>query len=138
MITEIQPQQLAFLLGIKKNAAKRMLCSIKNIENPKLYTDYEVRISVEEFEKRKNIPIKMAIEDLYNNALTRPAFKKYLIEYPLDKLKPNSKGEYPKTVRLPYILKSMLSIETLEQLSKIWHDKYSSLVPKNQHTIFNP
>lgn len=102
-----------------------------------MYIDYECRVSIEEFEAKKHIPIKMAIEDLYNNALSRSAFKGYLIQYPLSKLKPNKDGDYPNTIRLPGVLRSMLSSETINSLQEIWIKKYAELVP-DQDIKFNP
>jgi hypothetical protein len=67
--------------------------------------------------------VAKAMDDLYYNALKRPAFKKWILyDYPCKQL--NAK-ETPKKVSLPPGLKIMLSDEVIEEVKRYWNERFS-------------
>lgn len=137
-MSKINAKQLAFLLGIsQKNANYKILyCLFDNIEQVKIESSMNDNWSVDSelFESKTGIPVKMALNDLYNNALKRKSFAKYLlkdyIEECLNVPKPKKK------IRLPEVPRSMLSPETISQVSTYWEKNYyGKRMPKWEKSI---
>jgi hypothetical protein len=139
---KINAQQLAFLLSIPKKDAKiKILRSLRKDGQEYKESDHEFHpnpsAEIEIIEKHEKLKIKQAVENIKNNALTSPAYKKYLLyDYPTKRIgaivdkedKKENKEEKitrPKTVRLPPVLRSLLSEENLNQIEDYWNKNFN-------------
>jgi len=79
-------------------------------------------IDAELFEKKTGIPVVFALKDLRENALKRPAFKKYLLnDYPEKML---NVARPPETVTLTPALRELLSDEVVSEIDRYWNKNY--------------
>lgn len=133
-IQKVSANQIKFLLkGSSHNAwAKIMKVKEKLGESTSVEGDSGIiknpSVDVDEFDKYHGLQIRMAMEDLYNNALTRAAFKKYLLhdipEQKLGEVFKNGKLP-PKAIRLPTALRGLLSPETISAINDYWNKNFA-------------
>lgn len=125
---KINAKQLSFLLSVTVRSANIMICRAIHGDN-EAQIKVEIKMNkncsadVDLVEKSTRIPIKWALTDLRENALKRSAFAKHLmrdyVEKQLNVKKPK------KIIRLPPVLRSMLSKETLVEVESYWNQNYS-------------
>lgn len=126
---KIDSRQLAFVLGItKKDATIKILRALRLDGQNYKEIDYEfhpnISADVKIVEKHEKIDLEFAINDIRENALKRPGFRKYLLyDYPNKKIE--SHKTIPKTLSLPPALRSLLSEETLKEIKDYWIDHFS-------------
>lgn len=151
---KINEKQLAFILGISQRNAKIKILRAKGREMVKAgeklehpleldhgyYTTVEIESSV--ITDYEGVDIDFAIKDIYENALKRPGYRKYLLyEYPVSKM---DKKDPTRIISLPVALKSMLSDESVETIKEYWEKNLSSFVSDkwpislNYKPIFKP
>lgn len=137
---DINETQLAYLLNVSKKEAIRKIAYCKG----KRHKDKEevdeiksIKISVSEFEEKSNINIQFAIDNLQQKAMKPGAFRGFLVNYPIKKLKPSKSGFYPKIIRLPTALRSLMTKEHLQELKNEWATKYF-IYNRDFGTVFNP
>lgn len=134
---KVNAEQLNYMLdkGATKNKAWYMiqkvrlhLGEIKDI-NAEVKIDANPSVDVDEFDKFHGLHIRAAMEDIYNNALKRPAFKKYLFhDVPEQELgrtfkKPTEKPK--KIVRLKPALRSLMNPEDLKKVDEYWQENFA-------------
>ena len=124
---QITSKQLAYLIQKTHINAMKVILRAKRKSGEKVKeSDWEfmteVTADVDVVSKEVGFDVGMAMDDLYNNALTRPAFKKWILhDYPMKKL--NAK-EPPKKVSLPAGLKSLLNPDVVDEVEKYWNDHF--------------
>lgn len=138
----ITARQVQFLLKESPDKAWMMVMQVRKHLDPSvnILGDKDVikdpNVDVEEFDKYHKLEIKRAMEDIYNNALIRPAFKKYVLndipETALGQIFKDGKNP-PKTIRLPAALRSLMSPGDLQKVSDYWYKNFQG--QKYQNTI---
>lgn len=134
---KVNANQLKYLLskGASKERAWYMiqkvrlhLNQIKDI-NAEKKIDSNPSVDVDEFDKFYGLQIRFAMEDIYNNALKRPAFKKYLLhDIPEQELGREFKKvtDTPKkTIRLKPALRSLMNPKDLEKVNEYWQEHFA-------------
>lgn len=138
---EINAQQLAFILDIKKEDARaKMVRAIekskgielrydevatarRNVKN-KIEDNHPQFISISVLSEFGNLPtLQEMINDIQLNYLNRPASKKYiLVDYPEKFIKKCEKEgkDFPVKIDIPPALKSMLPDETKKRIYQYW------------------
>jgi hypothetical protein len=130
----ITSKQLAYILSVShKDAMKIMLRAKRKNGEVAQETDWEfleeVICDIEVVSKEVNADIQMAVKDIQENSLKRPAFKKWILhDYVSDKLKGDKP---PKKVSLPPALKSLLPEETLKEIKNYWNEKFAGFKNPN-------
>jgi len=131
---KVSANQIQFLLKGNKDRAWMMVMQVRkylgepvNFEGDKGIIK-NPSVDVKEFDKYHKLSIEAAILDIKNNSLTRSAFKKYLLfDYPEKKLGEKFKeGKVPKdTIRLPPILRSLMSPKDLQAVDDHWNKHFA-------------
>jgi hypothetical protein len=131
---KVTARQIQFLLKENPDKAWMMVMQVRKAldKSVNVFAEKDINnnpsVDVDEFDKHHKLQIGMAMEDLYNNALIRPAFKKYLLhdipEQKLGEVFKNGKLP-PKTIRLPSVLRSLLSPESLSRIDEYWNKHFA-------------
>lgn len=140
MIQEIDKKQLALLLKITADDARRMMivawCKAAgtkiNMGNEgskfKYFDDdYPKKMDVDMLARELNLPLlRMAIDDIHKNYLKRGATRGYILNYPrqiiLQRLSAGDKS--PLEIDIPPTLKSFLSIDDREEIVNVWKERF--------------
>lgn len=141
-MTQLNSQQLAFILDIKKEDARaKMVRAYEKSKGIELRDNIEVAtanwsekgkvkdehpafMKIEILAAGLNIPdLQKMVDDICLNYLNRPASKKYiLVDYPekwIKKCETEGK-EFPVRINIPPALKSMLPDETVNTIHNYW------------------
>lgn len=129
---KVTANQIQFLLKESRDKAFYMVMKAKEFAGEKvsMVGDKGIvknpEVDVDTFDQCHKLEIRKAMEDLYNNALIRPAFKKYVLhdipEEALGQIFKDGK-QPPKTIRLPTALRSLMSPQDLQTVQEYW-DKH--------------
>jgi hypothetical protein len=125
----ITSKQLAYILSIShKDSMKIMLRAKRKNGEVAKETDWEfvseVVADIEIVSKETNADIEMAVNDIRENSLKRPAFRKWILyDYVSEKLKGKTP---PKKISLPPALKSLLPEEAVSYIRDFWNEKFSN------------
>lgn len=147
-MNQLNAQQLAFILDIKKEDARAKMCNAwekyKGITKDrdslgfekvhgatrsvtkKIEDDYPQAMPIEVIASGLILPtLQEMVNDIVSNYLNRPASKKYiLVDYPEKFIKKceNEGKEFPVKIDIPAALKSMLPDETKLKIYGYWKD----------------
>lgn len=136
----ITSKQLAYIMSTNpsssmthKNAMKIMLRAKRKNGEVAKESDYEfleeVVADISIVSKETGIDLELAVKDIRENSLKRPAFRKWILyDYVSEKLKGDKP---PKRVSLPPALKSLLPEETLKEIRDYWNEKFASFKNPN-------
>lgn len=147
----LNSQQLAFVLDIKKEDARTMMCNawtrsqgmekvgvmkeipkVKRGKSNKIEDAFPQAMLIELLSKELNLPdLQMACDDIENKYLERKATRRYIMwDYP-EKLilKAEKDGKKPPyKAALPPALKSFLPQEIIDQILKHWQTAHKLAV----------
>lgn len=128
-LSTVSACELAYILSMRVSRANHIIAIrlADNVETAKMISavNPNLRIEIEKLKGLFVIDIAKAIEDIRENALSRPTFKKWLMnDYPLTKMKVDVP---PKKVRLPAGLRSLLKESDLEQIESQWNRRFKNL-----------
>lgn len=128
-LTTVSACELAYILSMRVSRANHII-AIRLADNPETAkmisaVNSNLRIEIDKIKDLFVIDIAKAIEDIRENAITRPTFRKWLMhDYPLSKLKTPFP---PKKLRLPAGLRSMLKEQDLAQVEEQWNSRFKNL-----------
>lgn len=138
----LNSQQLAFILDMKKEEARAMMttawCKEKGINNQaqreykkdgslgKLSDPYPVDMPIDILSRHLNLPLlQQSVDDITQNFLTRPGSKKWILCDLPEKLQLKAQEEGKKAAfKLPPALRSMLPDDQIEYVRNQWFIKY--------------
>lgn len=146
---QLNAQQLAFILDIKKEDARARMCNawcrengipktdswkveVPGVEcvNKRIRDPYPHDMGIALLAENLNIPnLQQMVDDIHNNYLVRPATRRWILQqYPEKKiLAGESDGKtYPIPVDLPAALKSMLPKETIKTIYNAWINSFKT------------
>jgi len=140
-MTELNSQQLAFLLDIKKEDARARMCNAYSKAHDVLNTAERVKNKiVDSFPKTMpidmpakglNLPtLQKMVDDIRENYLKRQATKKYILyDYPEAMIKKAESGDKPPPykVSIPPALASLLTDEDNNTILNAWESKYKNI-----------
>jgi len=139
---KVTASQIKFLLKESPDKAYYMVMKAKEFagESVSMKGDKGIiknpEVDVDKFDECHKLEIRKAMEDIYNNALIRPAFKKYVLhdipEEALGQIFKDGK-QPPKTIRLPAALRSLMSPVDLQKVEDYWFKNFQG--KKYQNTI---
>lgn len=152
-MTQLNSQQLAFILDIKKEDARakivRAFEKSKGIDlregvdmktasrtaKGKINDEYPQFIKIELLAAGLNIPdLQKMVDDICENYLKRPATRKFILaDYPEKHIKKcESEGkEFPVKIGWPPALKSMLSESSVSEIHNFWKSfKTADMMPR--------
>lgn len=151
---ELDAQQLAFILDIKKGDARAKMCvawanhrgednkATWNHTGTKVDDPYPKTMPIELLAKELNLPtLQRSVDDIVNNYLVRPATRKWILcDYPEQQIRKHEEAGTPKPVRIPPALRSMLRPEIMQEILKEWQDRhnisvYTGLVEKEKEAV---
>lgn len=134
----LNKNQLAFILDIKVEDARAMMCRAWEKDNDlpaksfwnkknKIIDDYPPAMDILMLSKVLNLPtLLQSADDIEKNYLTRAATKKWILcDFPEKEIRlQEEKGKRP-TIQIPPALRSMLPQNTIEQIRTIWTERFS-------------
>lgn len=125
----ISAQELAYILSIKVDSANSIIAlrASDNIETARMLSavNSNLKIPIELLKGVTIIDLEKAIEDIRENSMTRPAFRKWLmVDHPLSKI---AVSRPPKTVRLPRGLRSLLKEKDLLEIEAYWNNRFANV-----------
>jgi hypothetical protein len=133
----INSKQLAYILDIKKEDARAKMCiaysKANNVANDavrdkkgKIVDSFPLAMETEMLARELNIPtLQQAIEDIRDNYLKRPAYKKWILcDYPEKQLKRCEESGKPLKIPFPSGLRSLLSDSDVNTIKGEWRDRY--------------
>lgn len=141
-MTNLNSQQLAFILDIKKEDARAKMCNAwskaKGIKNTarrkrkengdlgKLEDDFPAHMPIDLLAEQLNLPtLQQSVDDITQNFLTRPGSKKWILCDLPEKLRLKALEDgKPAKFALPPALRSMLPDDQIEYVRNQWFIKY--------------
>jgi len=156
----LNSQQLAFILDIKKEDARAMMCNawtrsegvpkvgqLKEVpktsrKKNKIEDPFPIAMDISILSKELNLPaLQASCDDIENNYLTRNATKKFILwdfpEKAIKKFETDNKAK-PYKLEIPPELKSMLPIETQTIIHKQWKERFELNLTKEEFLELHP
>lgn len=141
----LNKKQLAFILDIKVEDARAMMCKAWEKDNRlparaewneknKIVDNYPVAMDILMLSKALNLPtLLQSADDIEKNYLTRAASKKWILcDFPEKEIRlQKEKGKKP-TIQIPSALRSLLPQATIDQIKAIWIERYSYPDPETK------
>jgi hypothetical protein len=135
----LNKSQLAFILDIKPEDARAMMCvawsKAKGIKNDavwvgeiraKVQSDFPTAMPIDMLSEHLNLPtLAQSVDDIENNYLNRPATKKWILfDCPEKQIAAMDRAEKPAPLKIPSALRSLLSLSVIEEIKKEWTARY--------------
>jgi len=137
----VNTQQLAFILDIKKEDARAMMCNAwckaKGIQNMATRNDkgkisdaYPQAMDVQLLADQLNLPtLAESLNDIENNYLSRPASKKWILcDYP-EKLEVKANKECKELkLKMPPALESIMRRDLVDKVKQEWRARFPKAI----------
>lgn len=136
-MTELDAQQLGFILDIKKEDARAKMCvawskskgeenKAQRVRSKKIDDPYPKTMPIEMLAKELNLPtLQEMVNDIQNNYLVRPASRKWILcDYPENELRKAKEAGKRRSVKIPPALRSMLPRETQDTILNEWRTRH--------------
>jgi hypothetical protein len=133
----INSKQLAYILDIKKEDARAKMCvawsnsngitnTAERDKKGKIIDSFPLAMETEMLAKELNIPnLMQAIEDIRENYMKRPAYRKYILcDYPEKQIKKCEESGKPLRITFPAGLRALLSDSDVNAIKGEWRDRY--------------
>jgi hypothetical protein len=140
-------KQIAYLTGKTQDQAKTMILNLIHNDNHQYVkqtrSDIDiVHVDSRYFDDKFKTNVTFFAEDIFKNALNRPAFKRYILsELPIQIM---SQKKPPKIIKIsPPALRSLMNDDDIKKVKEYWTSRYSHIEmsiweDKNYSPVFEP
>lgn len=139
----ISVKQLSYILDLPKEKAFSLIQKAlgKNLDHVELgrlfHEDPNPSVSIERFDKVHGLNIRGCIESLQTNFLHDKACIDFVFQDLDKKIKPDKKTmQYPKVIRLPYVITSILTGEQVDRLKELCRAQFATPLRAHKISIF--
>ena len=121
----IDKHALAVLLNIPKKDAQKKLQVAADKLKLTFKEGEEIEIPLEKAKKVMGIDFEFYINNIQKNYLKPGSTRSYIMNYPLEKMKPKKKdGLFPKTVSIPSFIRQFLTPDQISEILTEWRERF--------------